>query len=136
MRPISRDMAALILTLPFAFVPAIWVPLVLWTRQTFVSLNPDYSAHPPTISRAISDPRISGFFANVVLLLNVLICIALVVVAWTYVHSIRKMTIAQSSQIAMYGIVAAFAGSQVVASTGMVVTSEYTFANDGKLHML
>lgn len=133
---ISLNNAAFVLTLPPVLVPTIGVPLVVWARQRFILLNPDYFAHPPTISRAISDPRIGGLFADAVLLITALICITITLVVAAYTHSISSLPIARTARIAMYVTVAAFAATQAVASTGMVVTSEYTLTNNRSLHML
>lgn len=136
MHNIWQNKTALLLTVPSVLVPVVGCPLVLWARWEFLRLHPSYLSHPPTISRAISDPRIGEPFANAVLLIAALISVAYVIIVREYALSVASLPVTRTVKIAMYAIVAAIAATQALACTGMVLTSEYTFANDNNLHML
>jgi hypothetical protein len=133
---LTRHRVAVLLALPALLVPAIELPLVLWARFTFISLHPEYYVDPPTISRAINDPSVGGPFAHLILLITALIFAVVPVVILAYMAAISRLTLSRGQRLLMYVLLVLFLFLQLAASAGMVLTTQYTFATDGNLHML
>lgn len=133
---LTRQRAAMALAFPALLVPVIEIPLVLWARHAFLVHNPDYLDQPPTISRAISDPMIGDTFANVILVITALILVSLPIIVRAYVHAIAKLPVSAGKRLLMWALLGFFCVAQLVASFGMVLTTQYTFANSDHLHML
>ncbi len=118
-------------------VPLLEIPTLIWARLAFFQLHPDYAARtPPTISRAISEPLIGDPFAVLILFVTALIAIAVVPIAIGYRNAIHAAH-APGSKPRRFelSLLALMLAIQVVASTGMVVCTQYTFANGHDLHM-
>ena len=133
---LTRNRIAVLLALPALLVPLIEIPLVLWARFTFLSLHPDYSDDPPTISRSINDPLVGDPFAHLILLITVLNVVVLSVIMLAYFAAISRLTLSRGHQLLMYVLLVLFVVLQVAASAGTVLTTQFTFATDGDLHML
>ena len=124
------------LAMPAILVPAIEIPLVIWARNAFLARNPDYIDDPPTISRAISDPLIGGPFSGMILVITALILMALPMIIWAYSVAINRLSLNRGATVVMQGFLVFILVCQLAASAGMVLTTQYTFANNGDLHML
>ena len=133
---LTRNRVALLLALPAFLVPVIEIPLVLWARFTFLSLHPDYYDDPPSISRSINDPLVGGPFANLILLITALILAIVPVIILAYLTAISRLTLSRGRRAVMYALLALVLVLQLVASAGMVLTTQFTFAIDRDLHML
>lgn len=131
-----RQHLAPLLALPAFLVPAIYIPLVIWARDSFLLRHPQYEADPPTISRAISDPVIGGPFADAILLIVALIALSLSLVLWAYGLAIFRVGPGRRLRAVLVTLLGLFMASQVTASAGMVLTTQYTFFYDHDLHML
>ena len=136
MRLMNRKRAAVLLAVPALMVPVIEIPLVLWARSRFVELNPDYLNDPPTISRSINDPTVGAPFADFILLITALILMVTPLLIWSYALAISRLTLSRRRRVLMYVLLGLVFIFQVAASTGMVLTTEFTFAIDHDLHML
>lgn len=132
----TRKHAALLFALPALLVPVIEIPLVLWARATFLSMHPDYMDDPPTISRAINDPSVGLPFADVILVITAMVMMALPLLLLAYALAISRLDISPARRRLMYGLLFLFFAFQIIASTGMVITTQYTFATGHDLHML
>lgn len=133
---LNRNRAAVLLALPALMVPAIEIPLVLWARAKFVELHPDYIYDPPTISRSINDPIVGAPFADLILLITALILMVTPVLIWSYALAISRLTLRRGRRLLMYGTLLLVFTFQVIASAGMVLTTQFTFAIDHDMHML
>jgi len=133
---LTRRRAAMVLALPAFLVPAIEIPLMLWARHAFLSENAANPDDPPTISLAISDPAIGGIFANIILVIAALILMALPMILWAYLSAIDRLPLTRGRKLLMQGLLAFFFLGQLTASSGMVLTTQYTFSNGHDLHML
>lgn len=133
---ITRNRAAVLLALPALMVPAIEIPLVLWARAKFVELHPDYLLDPPTISRSINDPVVGAPFADLILVITALILMVTPVIALSYALAISRLAVGRGRRLLMYGLLFAVLIFQVIASAGMVLTTQFTFAVDHHMHML
>jgi hypothetical protein len=132
----NRKRAAVLLAVPALMVPAIEIPLVLWARSKFVELNPDYLNDPPTISRSINDPIVGAPFADFILLITALILMVMPVLIWSYALAISRLTLSRPRRVLMYVLLGMLFIFQIIASTGMVLTTQFTFAIDHDMHML
>lgn len=132
---LTRNRVALLLALPAFLVPVIEIPLVLWARFTFISLHPDYYNDPPTISRSINDPAVGGPFANLILVITALILAITPVIVLAYITAISRLTLSRGRRLLMHVLLALVLLLQLVASAGMVLTTQFTFAIDRDLHM-
>lgn len=121
---------------PALLVPAIEIPLVIWARQAYLERHPDQAAALPTISRAISDPAVGEPFAALVLLITALIALAAPVILRAYHLTILRLPLAPAARRTMQGMVVAVLLSQVAASAGMIITTQYSLTEDGGMHML
>lgn len=128
--------AGIILAMPAFLVPALEIPLVLWARHAFLATNPDYMDDPPTISLAISDPAIGDIFANVILVIAALVMLAMPMILWCYLSAIGCLPVSRGRRRVMQSLLAVFLIGQITASSGMVLTTQYTFSNGHDLHML
>lgn len=133
---LNRRWAAWLFALPALLVPAIEIPLVLWARSTFLALHPDYVDEPPTISRAINDPSIGVPFADLHLVINFLILIVMPVLMWAYALAIWRLRLTRGERVFMYVLLVLVFVFQIIASAGVVVTTQYTFDTNDHLHML
>lgn len=133
---LTRNRAAALLALPALMVPAIEIPLVLWARAKFVELHPDYLHDPPTISRSINDPIVGAPFADLILVITALILMVVPVLAWSYALAISRLTLGRGRRFLMYCLLLMVLCCQVIASAGMVLTTQFTFAIDHDMHML
>ena len=131
----TRNRIALLCALPALLVPGIEIPLVLWARHSFLTLHPDYMDDPPTISRAINDPLVGAPFAELILVITVLLAIVVPVLAWAYLAAIARIPASAARRAVMHVLLGVMLLCQVFASFGMVLTTQYTFATDGDLHM-
>ena len=122
---------------PAAAVPAVQIPLILWTRRAYEALHP-LGDHPDTVSRAISDaPAVGDVFANGVILVGALITLAL----WRIISAYRvtiDLRLARASRAhARSSVGVTIAGvSQCIAIAGMILASQFTLADNHDLHML
>ena len=132
----SRRRTALLFALPAILVPVIEIPLVLWARATFLAMHPDYLDDPPTISRAINDPSVGVPFADLILVITALIMTALPIMLLSYARAISRLHLSPSRRNMLYGLLFLFFVFQITASTGMVITTQYSFDIDHDLHML
>lgn len=132
----SRKYVALLFALPALLVPVIEIPLVLWARATFISLHPEYYIDPPTISRSINDPLVGRFFAQLILVITGLIVITLPMLTAAYLQAISRLKAGRVRRAGMYVNLLLVLVLQFIASTGMVMTTQYTFAVDRNMHML
>lgn len=132
----SRKYVALIFALPAVLVPVIEIPLVLWARSTFISLHPAYYVDPPTISRSINDPLVGSFFAKLILVITGLIAITLPMLTAAYVRAISQLDATRARRVGMYVNLLFVLLFQFIASAGMVMTTQFTFAIDRNKHML
>ena len=133
---LTRSRIAMLVALPAILVPAIEIPLVLWARFTFINLHPEYLSDPPTISRSINDPIVGARFADLVLVITALILVILPVVTLAYGLAISQITLKSRQRIVMYVLLSTVLVLQLVASGGMVLTTQFTFAIDRDIHML
>lgn len=133
----DAPLAGVVLALAAILVPLLEIPTLIWARLTFFQLHPDYAARtPPTISRAISDPIIGDPFAMLILFVTALIAIAVLPIAIGYRNSIHLAHPPGSrARRSSLRLLAAMLALQVLASAGMVVCTQYTFANGHDLHM-
>ncbi|MCA1241577.1 Frag1/DRAM/Sfk1 family protein [Stappia stellulata] len=128
----------LLLSVPVVAIPLFQIPMMFWARWSFYQRHPDYVQHSaPTISRAISDPAIGGPFAMMILAVTVVILLALVPIFHGYRLAIETR-FAQEPALrrSLTARVWLAIGLQVMGSAGMVVCTQYTFANNHDLHML
>lgn len=132
----TRKHVAVLLAVPALMVPAIEIPLVMWARSKFVELNPDYLNDPPTISRSINDPTVGAPFADLILLITALILMVTPVLIWSYALAISRLTLNRRRRVLMYVLLGMLFIFQIIASTGMVLTTQFTFAIDHDMHML
>lgn len=132
----NRNRAAVLLALPALMVPVIEIPLVLWARSKFVELHPDYLYDPPTISRSINDPIVGAPFADLILLITALILMVTPVIIWSYARAVSRLTNSPGRRLLMYLLLVMVFVSQIAASAGMVMTTQFTFAIDHDMHML
>lgn len=132
----NRRRTALLFALPALLVPVIEIPLVLWARATFLAMHPDYMDDPPTISRAINDPSVGVPFADLILVITALIMMALPVMLLSYAYAISRLNLSPARRAVMYGLLLLFLVFQLTASTGMVITTQYSFDIDHDMHML
>lgn len=132
----SRKWAAWLFALPSLLVPVIEIPLVLWARATFLERHPDYVDEPPTVSRAINDPTIGAIFANLNLVINFLILVVMPLLIWAYLLAVGRVQFTRGQRIIMYLLLVLFLVFQIVASVGVIVTTQYTFDTNDHLHML
>lgn len=133
---LNRNRAAALLALPALMVPAIEIPLVLWARARFLELHPDYLYDPPTISRSINDPAVGAPFADLILVITALILMVVPVLAWSYALAISRLTLGRGRRLLMQGLLLMVLCGQIIASAGMVLTTQFTFAIDHGMHML
>lgn len=131
-----RKGAAILLALPAVLVPMIYIPLVLWARETFLAMHPDYLDDPPTISRAINDPSVGLPFADLILVITALIMMSLPLMLFAYGLAIARLNISRRRRVSMYALLFLFFVLQIIASTGMVVTTQYSFDENHDMHML
>lgn len=117
-------------------VPVVLIPALVWTRETFLALNPSYVLDPPTISRAISDPRVGEPFGWLILLITVLLCFAVPLILISYWQSASKLRHSSRARWMLRLGVMAAALSEVAALVGLNILTTNTFAVDGDLHML
>ncbi len=117
-------------------VPVLQIPALIWARETFLDLHPDYLADPPTISRAISEPLVSLPFHNMILLVTVLIAVAVPFIILSYWQSAARAPIAGFRRglirlgIALAGI------TQIAALVGLNMLTSNSLTSDNHLHML
>jgi hypothetical protein len=117
-------------------VPVLQIPALVWARETFLDLNPSYLADPPTISRAINDPRVGEPFGWLILLITLLLCFAVPVILAAYWQSASSLAIgARPRRWLRIGIVAAGV-SEVAALIGLNMLTTNSFAVNDELHML
>jgi len=133
---LTRNRVALLFALPALLVPVIEIPLVLWARASFIALNPEYMNDPPTISRSINDPAVGGPFADIILLITALILLVTPLLIWAYALAIARLTLNRGHRSLMYVLLFLVFVLQIVASTGMVMTTQFTFAINHDLHMM
>lgn len=133
---LTRRRAAMVLALPAFLVPAIEIPLVLWARHAFLSANGETLEDPATISLAISDPAIGGIFANIILVIAALVLTAMPVIVWAYLAAIARLPASAGRRHVMWALLGFFCIGQIVATAGLVLTTQYTFSNGHDLHML
>ena len=133
---LTRDRIAVAFALPALLVPLIEIPLVLWARFTFISLHPEYYADPPTISRAIDDPLVGTPFAQLILVITVLILVMLPILIRSYSQSISRLNLSAGLRTVMYVMLTLILLLQLVASAGMIMTTQFTFSIDHDKHML
>ncbi|WP_029057419.1 hypothetical protein [Stappia stellulata] len=127
----------LLLSVPVVAIPLFQIPMMIWARWSFYQRHPDYVQHSaPTISRAISDPAIGGPFSMMILAVTVVVLLALVPIFHGYRMAIETR-FAQDPALRrlLTARVWLAIGLQVIGSAGMVVCTQYTFANNHDLHM-
>lgn len=132
----NRKYKAMLFALPALLVPVIEIPLVLWARATFLAMHPDYLKEPPTISRAINDPSVGVPFADIILVIAALVMIALPILLLSYALAISRLDLRPARRSLMYVLLFLVFTFQVAASTGMIITTQYSFDIDHDLHML
>lgn len=132
----NRRRTALLFALPALLVPVIEIPLVLWARATFLAMHPNYMDDPPTISRAINDPSVGVPFADLILVITGLIMMAMPVMLLAYGFAISRLNLSPRRRALMYGLLLLVLVFQLTASTGMVLTTQYSFDIDHDMHML
>lgn len=132
----NRKRTALLFALPALLVPVIEIPLVLWARATFLAKHPDYLDDPPTISRAINDPSIGVPFADLILVITALIMMAVPFMLLSYARAISRLHLSPVRRYMLYGLLLLFFVFQIIASTGMVITTQYSFDINHDMHML
>lgn len=133
---LSRRWAAPLLAFPALLVPAIEIPMVLWARASFLARHPDEYDEPPTISRAIADPLVGNTFADLSLLITMLVLGVMLVLVWAYAQAIWRLRLGRGERAVMFTLLALVFGFQVIALSGMVVLTQYTFATNDNLHMM
>jgi hypothetical protein len=117
-------------------VPAVQIPALVWARETFLGLNPDYLADPPTISRAISDPRVGEPFGWLVALVTGLLCFAVPIILVSYWKTASRAKMANRRRLMIrLGIVLAGL-SQAAALFGLNMLTVHRLGLSGELHML
>lgn len=133
---LTRKQAAALVALPAVLVPIIEIPLVLWARATFLSRHPDYLDEPPTISRSINDPFVGAPFADLILFITAMIAIMTPILVWSYALAISRLELSRPRRAILHLLLLLFLVFQITASTGMVVTTQYTFDINHDLHMV
>lgn len=131
-----RRWSAALVAMPAVLVPLIEVPLVIWARSTFLALNPDYVDDPPTISRAINDPAVGVLFSNLILVITALLMLVVPVIVWSYALAIARVAPGGARRNGMHVLLLLFLLFQLAASTGMVLTTQFTFDTDHHMHMV
>jgi|GEM_PF-5522198 len=133
---LNRRRMALLFALPALLVPVIEIPLVLWARASFLAMYPDYMDDPPTVSRAINEPSLGIPFADLNLVITACIMMVLPIVLLSYALAVSRLKLSPARRNTMYGLMLLFVAFQVAASTGVVITTQYTFDIDHDMHML
>lgn len=133
---LTRKQTAALVALPALLVPVIEIPLVLWARATFLERHPDYLDDPPTISRSINDPFVGAPFADLILVITALIAMMTPVLVWSYALAISRLELSRARRATLHVLLLLFLVFQITASTGMVMTTQYTFDINHDLHML
>ena len=132
----NRRRTAIFFALPALLVPVIEIPLVLWARAAFLAMHPDYLDDPPTISRAINDPSVGLPFADLILVITAMIMMALPIMLLSYARAISRLHLSPARRYMLYGLLFLFFAFQITASTGMVITTQYSFDINRDMHML
>jgi hypothetical protein len=117
-------------------VPVVQIPALVWARETFLALNPAYLLDPPTISRAISDPRVGEPFGSLILVITLLLCFAVPFILVSYWQSASNLHHSSRARWMLRLGVMAAGLSEVAALIGLNMLTTNTFAVNGDLHML
>lgn len=133
---LNRRLAAWLFAIPALLVPVIEIPLALWARASFLARHAADIDEPPTISRALTDPLIGTPFAHLILVINGLLLFVFPVIFWGYALAIWQVRLTRGERNVLFLLLVLVFACQVVASAGMVVTTQYTFANNDHLHMM
>jgi hypothetical protein len=136
MTQLSRRRTALLFALPAFLVPVIEIPLVLWARASFLAMHPDYMDDPPTISHAINDPSVGLPFGDLILVITALVMMALPTLLLSYALAISRLNLSPARRAGMYMLLFLMFAFQITASTGMVLTTQYSFDTNHDMHML
>lgn len=137
-RRVSRFRAGRILWTagPAALVGVLEIPAILWAHWTFRELRPDYVAQQPaTVSRAISTEAIGAVFANVVLVIAVLVCLSVWQIVRAYLATIDAAPLDARQRKSLVAKVYGCAVLQAVGLAGIVLATQFTFANSHDMHM-
>ncbi|PSL18730.1 hypothetical protein [Shimia abyssi] len=132
---------ALALTIGLASTTFVFVVvnyLIYTVRWEFAVLNPAYMAEqPPTVSRAISDPSIGPSFAMWMVICGPLLVLGLSLQYHSYLGVLKRQDIATKAQVFGLSVLTVLAlVFQVMASSGMVILSQFRFPNHNDMHMV
>lgn len=133
---LTRSRVAMLFAVPAILVPGIQIPLMIWARHAFIARHPDYLDNPPTISRAISDPVVGGPFADLILVITALTILVVPLIVWAYLLAILRLPLSRCARLFMVGLLAIILACQFAASSGMILTTQYTLSNNTDMHML
>jgi hypothetical protein len=122
---------------PPVLVPTLEVPLLLWTRDTYIELHPaEVLRASPTISRALGDPAITGPFTITILAISALIGVSVFFIVRAYFASIDTLLADnQRLQRAARTLVVAGGLAQAAGTFGMVITSYVHLGVSRDVHM-
>lgn len=130
------DLTAAALVAPLIFAPITAAGAMAWARYESVRIHPDLAAkNPPTISRAIADPKIGDIFALWMLGVAALQAFAVIRIARAF-HRTALLSGPPGYRAGMTALFYSMLLCQAVAICGLVVLSQYTGSISDYLHQL
>ncbi|TCL01535.1 Frag1/DRAM/Sfk1 family protein [Shimia isoporae] len=117
----------------------VWVvnALIYTARWDFIASNPDRVAHQsPTISRAISDPRIGEPFAEWMAICAPVLLVGVLLLVWSGLHELRRNGAQTEATLRwFFRVSVGLVILQALASVGMVMLSHFRFPDHHFGHM-
>ncbi|MGR3637498.1 MAG: hypothetical protein ACU0BK_16445 [Shimia sp.] len=117
----------------------VWVvnALIYTARWDFIVFHPERTARKtPTISRAISDPRIGEAFAEWMAICAPVLFVGVALLVWAGLHELRSNGSAEPQKLRWIAQMSCvLAVLQAMASVGLVILSHWRFPNHHLGHM-
>ncbi|WP_435139962.1 hypothetical protein [Pseudopelagicola sp. nBUS_19] len=111
--------------------------MIYTVRWQFAELHPEYVIiQPATISRAISDPLIGNPFAMWMLICAPMLFVSELIMFGSFIRELKRAGVIPSARVQKIGRVTAIVITlQGLASTGMILLSQFRFPEYNDMHM-
>ncbi|MGX9352036.1 hypothetical protein ACS3QZ_12605 [Shimia sp. W99] len=137
--PARRDILLLWVAIACNLLVVTMVNQQIYTsRWAFAELRPDYIAHsPPTISRALEEPSVGDPFAIWMLICAPALFLSILLFTSYFRNRLARQPGVDPRQLKWITVFSiATVGLQALASTGMIMLSQFRFPDHHEMHMV
>lgn len=139
-QPICKVSAGLIAlaSVTTGFVVVAVNALIYWARSFYAEHHPEFMAErPATISQSLSDRIVGPFFADWMLICAPVLFLGVTALLWAGWRDLRRSGLGSAGDRRRILILTVFLGGlQGMASSGMIMLSQFRFPDHHELHMV